>query len=73
MNATLNYVLARHIAEHISIILGDGKELTPLSEFFPGLFKDEEEIIKENNMKLYKAKMEEYMYRHNKKFKRKEV
>lgn len=73
MKATLNYVLAQHIAEYISIIFGDSKELTPLSKFFPTLFEDEEEIIKENNMKLYKAKMEEYMYRHNKKFKRKEV
>lgn len=73
MKAILNYVLAQHIGEYVSVIFNEGGQLTPLSKFFPALFKDEEEVIKENNMKLYKAKMVEYAYRHNAKMKREEV
>lgn len=67
----LNAVLARQIGEYVASLFNKEAELTPLSKFFPSLFKEEEEE-KTVDMALYKAKMEEFAFRHNQRLKRKE-
>lgn len=68
---SLNSVLARQIAEYVGSILDKKNQITPLNKLFPTLFElDEEE--ENNDMALYKAKMEEFAFRHNQKLKRKE-
>ncbi len=67
---SLNAVLARQIGEYIGSILDKNVQITPLNELFPTLFKNEEEV--NNDMALYKAKMEEFAFRHNQRLKRKE-
>lgn len=68
---SLNSVLARQIAEYVGNILDKKIQITPLNKLFPTLFElDEEE--ENNDMALYKAKMEEFAFRHNQKLKRKE-
>ncbi|MFQ9672134.1 MAG: hypothetical protein ACLRZT_02010 [Clostridium paraputrificum] len=68
---SLNSVLARQIAEYVGSILDKKIQITPLNKLFPTLFElDEEE--ENNDMALYKAKMEEFAFRHNQKLKRKE-
>ncbi|MFR2528934.1 MAG: hypothetical protein ACLS9F_14860 [Clostridium paraputrificum] len=67
---SINAVLARQIGEYVSSLFNKDAQITSLNEFFPGLF---EEIKEENgDMILYKAKMEEYAYRHNQRLKREE-
>ncbi len=68
---SLNSVLARQIAEYVGSIFDKKIQITPLNKLFPTLFElDEEE--ENNDMALYKAKMEEFAFRHNQKLKRKE-
>lgn len=68
---SLNSVLARQIAEYVGNIFDKKIQITPLNKLFPTLFElDEEE--ENNDMALYKAKMEEFAFRHNQKLKRKE-
>ena len=68
---SLNSVLARQIAEYVGSILDKKIQITPLNKLFPTLSElDEEEEY--NDMALYKAKMEEFAFRHNQKLKRKE-
>ena len=68
---SLNSVLARQIAEYVGSIFNKKIQITPLNKLFPTLFElDEEE--ENNDMALYKAKMEEFAFRHNQKLKRKE-
>lgn len=72
VKATLNFVLAQQIGEQVASLFSKGVKLTPLEKFFPELFKTEEELKRENELELYKAKMRDYMIRHNLKIKRKE-
>lgn len=67
---SINAVLARQIGEYVSSLFNKDAQITSLNKFFPGLFKE----VKEENgdMILYKAKMEEYAYRHNQRLKREE-
>lgn len=68
---SLNSVLARQIAEYVGSIFDKKIQITPLNKLFPTLFElDEEE--ENNDMALYKAKMEEFAFRYNQKLKRKE-
>lgn len=68
---SLNSVLARQMAEYVGSIFDKKIQITPLNKLFPTLFElDEEE--ENNDMALYKAKMEEFAFRHNQKLKRKE-
>ena len=66
---SLNAVLARQIGEYIASLFNKDSQITPLNKFFPSLFEEEEKKV---NMALYKAKMEEFVFKHNQRFKRKE-
>lgn len=68
---SLNTVLARQIGEYVASLFNKEAELTPLNKLFPTLFEPDEEEIN-NDMDLYKAKMEEFAFRHNERLKRKE-
>ena len=66
-------VQAQQIMEHISLLYGgDKQKLTPLSEFYPHLFIDNEEDKekhREQQLALHKARMEDFMFWNNQKFK----
>lgn len=68
--ASLNSVLARQIREYVGALFSKDARITPLNEIFPTLFEDE--VQKNNDMALYKARMKDFVYRHNQKMKRKE-
>lgn len=68
---SLNAVLARQIGEYIASLFNKDSQITPLNKFFPSLFEEDEEV-KNVDMALYKARMEEFAFRHNQRFKRKE-
>lgn len=69
-------VQAQQIVEYISLLLpGDDKQqrLTPLSKFYPFLFEDKENNVDkkqaEQQLALHKARMEDFMFWNNQKFK----
>ena len=70
----LNSVLAKQIGEHIGCLFNKDAKLTEINKLFPSLFEAQEiEVNKVNNdMALYKAKMDDFVFRHNNKLKRKE-
>lgn len=68
-NIVLNSVLARQIGEYVACLFSEEARITQINELFPTLFKDEKKI--EQDMALYKAKMEAFAFRHNSNFKRK--
>ncbi|MCX0353279.1 hypothetical protein LI064_01920 [Clostridium perfringens] len=72
-NIVLNSVLARQIGEYVACLFSEEARVTNINELFPTLFKDEKEDKKkiEQDMALYKAKMEAFAFRHNINFKRK--
>ncbi|WP_075841715.1 hypothetical protein [Clostridium perfringens] len=72
-NIVLNSVLARQIGEYVACLFSEEARITQINELFPTLFKDEKEDKKkiEQDMALYKAKMEAFVFRHNSNFKRK--
>lgn len=71
--AILDSVLAREIGEYVASMLDKNAKITPVTELLPELFKEENEINRANKekaeMELYKAKMEEFAFRHNFKMK----
>lgn len=67
---SLNAVLARQIGEYIASLFNSDSKISSLGEFFPELFKDEQ--TSNSDMALYKARMEEYAYRHNQKLRKEE-
>lgn len=67
---SLNAVLARQIGEYVASLFNKEVQLTPLNNFFPSLFEEDEEEV-DNYMALYKARMEEFAFRHNERLKRK--
>lgn len=67
---SLNAVLARQIGEYVASMFNKEAQLTSLDKLFPTLFKPDEEEVN-NDMALYKAKMEEFAFRHNERLKRK--
>ena len=67
---SLNAVLARQIGEYVASLFNSDSKISSLGELFPELFKDEQ--ISNDDMTLYKARMEEYAYRHNKKLRKEE-
>lgn len=68
---SLNAVLARQIGEYIASLFNKDSQITPLNQFFPSLFEADEEE-KNIDMALYKARMEDFAFRHNQRLKRKE-
>ena len=70
-------VQAQQIMEYISLLLpGEDKQqrLTPLKEFYPHLFSKEKVEEKEQataQLELHKARMEDFMYWNNQRFKEK--
>ncbi|MDU1096331.1 MAG: hypothetical protein E7A11_16705 [Clostridium sp.] len=68
---SLNAVLARQIGEYVASLFNKEAQLTPLNKFFPSLFAEDKEEVN-NDMALYKARMEEYAYRHNQKLRKEE-
>lgn len=73
INIVLNSVLARQIGEYVACLFSEEARVTSINELFPTLFEDEKEDKKkiEQDMALYKAKMEAFAFRHNSNFKRK--
>lgn len=71
---SLNSTLARQIGEYTACLFSKDAQITPLDKLFPSLFdpEDAEEEKVNNDMTLYKARMEEFMIRHNSKIDRKE-
>ncbi|MGL4571980.1 MAG: hypothetical protein ACRCVJ_13045 [Clostridium sp.] len=67
----LNSVLAKQIGEHIGCLFNKDAKLTEINKLFPSLF-EAQEIEVNNEMALYKAKMDDFAFRHNNKLKRKE-
>ena len=67
-NIVLNSVLARQIGEYVACLFSEEARITQVNELFPTLFKDEKKI--EQDMALYKAKMDAFAFRHNSNFKR---
>lgn len=63
--AVMNNVLAKQIVELVAAGLTGSNEVTKLSEYFPMLFEDVKPL-KDVELELNKAKMEEYAYWHNK-------
>lgn len=68
---SVNTVLARQIGEYVASLFNKDAKITPLNKFFPSLFKEDEEE-KKVDMALYKARMEEFAFRHNQRLRRKE-
>lgn len=68
----LNSTLARWIGENVACLLDKNAKVTTISEVFPSLFQSEEESVEESkvDMELYKAKMDDYMFRHNSRMKK---
>lgn len=69
-------VQAQQIMEYISLLLpgeDKGQRLTPLSKFYPYLFTEKAEDVDkkqaEQQLALHKARMEDFMFWNNKKFK----
>lgn len=68
-------VQAQQIMEYISLLLpGEDKlqRITPLKEFYPHLFSDKKEDLQEQKrlqLELHKARMEDFMFWNNQKFK----
>lgn len=68
---SLNAVLARQIGEYVASIFNKEAQITSLDKLFPTLFDSDEEEVN-NDMALYKARMEDYAYRHNQKLRKEE-
>lgn len=68
---TMKFMLAKQIGNHIAYVLEPKEENRPPKEwdFWPELFAEEkeqaEQIQRENDLMLYKAKMVDYTLRHN--------
>lgn len=67
----LNATLARQIGEFAGCLLDKNAKITPIHELFPNLFESEdiEEDKSKKDMQLYKAKMDDYAFRHNSRMK----
>lgn len=62
----LNSLLARQIGEHVAALFSKEANISSPKELLPELFKDDiEEEQNNNELDLYKAKMEEFAFRHN--------
>lgn len=68
----LNSVMARQIGEYVGLQLGNKNAITPIHELFPSLFdkETESEAESEDLLMINKARMEEYAFIHNRKFKK---
>jgi len=74
MQILLDSALAKWIGENVACLMDKKARITPANKLFPELFKteDNQEIESKKAVDLYKAKMEEFTFRHNAKLKRKE-
>lgn len=65
------HFLAQDIAQYVSLILSDAKDVEALElwDYFPDLFREEGPHIKkkkqEQELAVYKAQMIDFAYRHN--------
>lgn len=70
------YLLAKQIGNYVSTILNGGERPQEVWEVYPELFEEERKIIEEQQrqqqLALYKARFEDFVLRHNRKFERKE-
>jgi len=63
--------LSLQTGESVACLFDKNKRtLTPLSEYYPSLFKHEDEV-KEMSLEAYTALFEDYAYRHNERMKKK--
>lgn len=74
MKIILDSTLAKWIGENVACLMDKKAKITPIDKLFPELFKSEDyqEIESKKAINLYKARMEEFTFRHNAKLKRKE-
>ncbi len=69
--AIFNTILAKQIGEQIAMLFDEKKEIQPMQlwQLYPNLFDEEKEQYevekKNNDLELYKARMKDFMYRHN--------
>lgn len=78
--SSMLYIQALQIGNVLSHMFDDKVAIKPLSAYYPGLFVENEEPEEENNftkqedgdkkkltpeMELYKANMDDYIFRHN--------
>ena len=70
-DVSLYSVLARQIGEYVASMFSSDARITPVEEFFPELFAEEKAKKEKSDIALYKAKMEEFAFRHNEELKRK--
>lgn len=68
----MDSALARTIGDYMASLLNDKAKISTPAELFPNLFEDVVEAKVNDDIELHKARMEEFAYRHNKEFKRKE-
>lgn len=62
--------MAKWIGEYVSCLLDKNAKITPMHVLFPTLFTEEkEESEAKADLELYKAKMDDYMFRHNERMK----
>lgn len=62
-------VLAKQIGEQIAMLFDDKMQPKQIWDYYPNLFGNEKERIEEERsraqLELHKARMKDYMYRHN--------
>lgn len=69
--AIFDTILSKQIGEQIAMLFDEKKEMQPkqLWQWYPDMFEKEKEEYetekKNNDLELYKAKMKDFMYRHN--------
>lgn len=66
------HFLAQDIAQYVNRMLNgskDGSELMELWDFYPELFREEkswaDQIIRNQKLEVYRAQMQDFVYRHN--------
>ena len=69
--AIFNTIFAKQIGEQVAMLFDEKKEIQPMQlwQLYPNLFDEEKEQYevekKNNDLELYKARMKDFMYRHN--------
>lgn len=69
--AIFNTILAKQIGEKVAMLFDEKKEIQPMQlwQLYPNLFETEKEEYEEekrkSDLELYKARMTDFMYRHN--------
>lgn len=69
--AIFNSILAKQIGEQVAMLFDEKMEIQPMQlwQLYPNLFDEDKEKYeaekRNSDLELYKAKMKDFMYRHN--------